>query len=149
MQSINIIDQTREISDITAWDKNDQKLLVSKVRARDIQEDIVSKIKDILSFEYEQNKVIVPYAMIATPKLIQIFQWDGENLEKKYDFPSSEVMSIYDQEFSEKRIFESYLEALVEGWLRDLAYNWKTENPPKLAELTQIGLVEKLSETVQ
>jgi len=149
MQSINIIDQTREISDITAWDKNDQKLLVSKVRARDIQEDIVSKIKDIVTFEHEQNKVIVPYAMIATPTLIQIFTWDGENLENHYNFSTSEVMSIYDQEFSDKRIFESYLEALVEGWLRDLAYNWKTENPPKLEELTQIGLVQKLSERVQ
>lgn len=149
MQSINIINQTREISDITAWDKNDQKLLVSKVRARDIQEDIVSKIKEIVTGEKEQNQVIVPYAMIATPKIIQIFTWNGEKLENNYNFSTSEVMSIYDQEFSDKRISESYLEALVEGWLRDLAYNWKSETPPKLEELTQIGLVPMLSETIQ
>ncbi len=31
-----------ELSDITGWDKNGQKFLVSKIRARDIEEDIKS-----------------------------------------------------------------------------------------------------------
>ena len=39
---------TIEVSDITAWDKNGQKLLVSKIRARDIEEDIKAKVAEIL-----------------------------------------------------------------------------------------------------
>jgi hypothetical protein len=140
---------TIELSDITGWDKTGQKILVSKVRARDIEEDIKSKIEEILNFEYQHHRVLVPYAMIATRENIKIFQWDGQNLENIYTFPTHEVMSEYDSEFNNKRIFEYYLETLVEGWLRDLAYNWKTENPPKYQELKKIGLVDKLSDAAK
>jgi hypothetical protein len=137
---------TIEVSDITAWDKNGQKLLVSKIRARDIEEDIKGKVAEILKFEYEHNHLIVPYGMTATPEYINIFQWDGENLTTVYTFPTYEVMSEYDSQFRKKRIFEYYLETLVESWLRDLADNWKTDHPPKLQELTQIGFVGKLGD---
>ena len=140
---------TIEVSDITAWDKNGQKLLVSKVRARDIPEDITAKVEAILKFEYEHNHIIVPFAMTATREKIKIFKWDGKNLECIYTFPTHEIMSEYDSEFSNKRIFEYYLETLVEGWLRDLAYKWKTENPPKYQELEQIHFIEKLADAAQ
>lgn len=149
MDSTKLSDTTIELSDITAWDKNGNKLLVSKVRARDIVEDITAKIENILKFEYEHNRVIIPYAMTATREEIKIFQWDGETLENVYTFPTHEVLSEYDLEFSKKRIFEYYLETLVEGWLRDLAYHWKTENPPKLQELQHIGFVENLADAAQ
>jgi hypothetical protein len=149
MDVTQISDQTVEVSDITAWDKNGNKLLVSKVRSRDIVEDITAKLEEILKFECEHNKVIVPYAMTATREEIKIFQWDGEKLENIYSFPTHEVLSEYDSEFSNKRIFEYYLETLLEGWLRDLAYSWKTDNPPKSQELRQIGFVEKLADAAQ
>ncbi|TVP63714.1 MAG: hypothetical protein EA343_07350 [Nodularia sp. (in: Bacteria)] len=137
---------TIEVSDITAWDKNGQKLLVSKIRARDIEEDIKAKVEEILKFEYEHNHLTVPYGMTATPEYINIFQWDGKNLATVYTFATHEVMTEYDSEFASKRVFEYYLETLVESWLRDLADNWKTDNPPKLQELTQIGFVDKLAD---
>ena len=149
MDVTQLSNKTIELSDITAWDKNGNKLLVSKVRARNIVEDITAKVEDILKFEYEHNKVIIPYAMTATREEIKIFQWDGENLKTIYTFPTHEVLSEYDPEFSHKRIFEYYLETLVEGWLRDLADNWKTENPPKLKELNQIGFVDKIVDATQ
>ena len=150
MDVTQLSNKTIELSDITAWDKNGNKLLVSKVRARNIVEDITAKVEDILKFEYEHNQVIIPYAMTATREEIKIFQWDGEKLENVYTFPTHEVLSEYDPEFShKKRIFEYYLETLVEGWLRDLADNWKTDNPPKSAELTQIGFVDKIADAAQ
>ncbi|MEA5514957.1 hypothetical protein [Nodularia sp. UHCC 0506] len=138
---------TTEVSDITAWDKKGQKLLVSKIRSRDIEEDIKGKVEEILNFEKEHNHLIVPYGMTATPEYINIFEWDGENIATVYTFPTHEVMAEYDSEFATKRIFEYYLETLVESWLRDLADNWKTDNPPKLQELTQIGFVDNLADT--
>ena len=150
MDVTQLSNKTIELSDITAWDKNGNKLLVSKVRARNIVEDITAKVEDILKFEYEHNKVIIPYAMTATREEIKIFQWDGEKLENVYTFPTHEVLSEYDPEFSnKKRIFEYYLETLVEGWLRDLTDNWKTDNPPKSEELTQIGFVDKIADAAQ
>jgi hypothetical protein len=50
----------------------------------------------------------------------------------------------YDPEFPRERVFESYLLTLVEAWLRDLAYHWKSENPPGSEELGRAGLLEKL-----
>ncbi|MFM8006669.1 MAG: hypothetical protein ACKO86_17400, partial [Dolichospermum sp.] len=130
MDTTKLSDTKIELSDSTAGDKNGNKILVSKVRARDIVEDITAKIENILKFEHEHNRVIIPYAMTATREEIKFFQWDGEKLENVYTFPTHEVLCEYDPEFShKKRIFEYYLETLVEGWLRDLAENWKTDHP--------------------
>ncbi|MEA5577970.1 hypothetical protein [Anabaena sp. UHCC 0451] len=103
MDTTQLSDKTIELSDITAWDKNGNKLLVSKVRARDIVEDITAKVENILKFEYEHNRVIIPYAMTATREEIKFFQWDGENLQDVYIFPTHEVLSEYDPEFSHKK----------------------------------------------
>jgi hypothetical protein len=41
-------------------------------------------------------------------------------------------------------VFESYLLTLVEAWLRDLSYHWKSENPPGSEELRSAGLLKRL-----
>ena len=45
MDVTQLSNKTIELSDITAWDKNGNKLLVSKVRARNIVEDITAKLQ--------------------------------------------------------------------------------------------------------
>ncbi|HLP92025.1 MAG TPA: hypothetical protein VK184_25975 [Nostocaceae cyanobacterium] len=141
--------QTIELSDITGWDKEGKKFLVSKVRARDIVEDITAKVEEILKFEYQHHRVIVPYGMTATREEIKIFEWDGKELKNCFTFSADEVLSEYDAEFRNKKIFEYYLETLVEAWLRDLASNWKTDHPPKSQELKQIGFVDQLADAAK
>lgn len=51
------------------------------------------------------------------------------------------VLSHYDADFTGKRIFEFYLLTLVEAWLRDLAYHWKSPNPPGSEELKASGFL--------
>ncbi len=138
-----------EFSDVTAWANDGQKLLVSKVRARSLIEDLYTKVKNILIFEQEQNHHVVPFAMTVTPKEIHFYEWNDRKLNELFKFSTPEILSIYDSEFEEKRIFESYLEILVESWLRDLAWNWKTDNPPKYQELQEIGFIEKLVDATQ
>jgi len=55
------------------------------------------------------------------------------------------VLRHYEAEFGTKRIFELYLTALVEAWLRDLAYHWKSEKPPASEQLAAIGLLQQLA----
>ena len=55
-----------------------------------------------------------------------------------------QVLQHYDTDFPRRRVFEFYLLTLVEAWLRDLAYHWKSENPPGSEELGRTGLLEKL-----
>jgi hypothetical protein len=62
-----------------------------------------------------------------------------------------DVLRFYDPEFAGKdshygsrRIFREYVATLVEAWLRDLAYHWKSEEPPGTAELAPTGLLVSL-----
>jgi hypothetical protein len=136
-------------SDVTAWDKNEHKLLVSQVRARDLKEDLQFKIEQVLRLEYKNYNFIIPFGMTVTRQAINFYSWDSKTLKLLFTFSTEEVLSVYEPEFGVKRIFEYYLETLIEGWLRDLAYGWKTNNPPKLAELEAIGFVDKLSDANQ
>jgi hypothetical protein len=43
-------------------------------------------------------------------------------------------------------MFLDYVETLVEGWLRDLAYHWKSASPPGAEALAGTGLLERIKE---
>lgn len=85
------------------------------------------------------------YVLTIDPDFIHLYRPTGENLgEPIAQFDTRQVLRHYDPEFPGKRVFEPYLLTLVEAWLRDLAYHWKSENPPGSEELGRTGLLEKL-----
>jgi hypothetical protein len=87
----------------------------------------------------------VAYVLTIDPNRIQVYRPGGESLgEPIVHLDTRQVLQHYDPEFSRKRVFESYLLTLVEAWLRDLAYHWKSEDPPGSEELAGTGLLEKL-----
>jgi hypothetical protein len=57
---------------------------------------------------------------------------------------TAKILSHYDSDFGRKRIFEHYLLTLVEAWLRDLAYHWKSPNPPGSEELKAAGFLGRV-----
>ncbi|WP_422927256.1 hypothetical protein [Singulisphaera sp. PoT] len=58
--------------------------------------------------------------------------------------PTAGILKHYDDEFGSKRVFLYYLSSLVEAWIRDLAYHWKSASPPGLDRLAGTGFVEKI-----
>jgi len=87
----------------------------------------------------------VAFVLTIDPNRIQLYRPGGESLgEPIVQLDTRQVLQHYDPEFPGKRVFESYLLTLVEAWLRDLAYHWKSENPPGSEELGRAGLLEKL-----
>ena len=87
----------------------------------------------------------VAFVLTIDPNHIELYRPAGENLgEPLVHLDTQQVLQHYDPEFAGKRVFESYLLTLVEAWLRDLAYHWKSENPPGSEELGRTGLLEKL-----
>jgi hypothetical protein len=87
----------------------------------------------------------VSFVLTIDPNRIQLYRPGGESFgEPIVQFDTRQVLQHYDPEFPGKRVFESYLLTLVEAWLRDLAYHWKSENPPGSEELGKAGLLEKL-----
>ena len=88
----------------------------------------------------------VAFVLTIDPNCIQLYRSEGESLgEPIVCLDTRHVLQHYDPEFPGKRVFESYLLTLVEAWLRDLAYHWKSEDPPGSEELGRAGLLEKLA----
>ncbi len=85
------------------------------------------------------------YFLAIDPNSIWLFRPEREILgEPIVRLDTRQVLQHYDPDFPRERVFESYLVTLVEAWLRDLAYHWKSENPPGAEELRKAGLLEKL-----
>ena len=87
----------------------------------------------------------VAFVLTIDPNRIQLYGPEGGSLgEPIVHLDTRQVLQHYDPEFPGKRVFESYLLTLVEAWLRDLAYHWKSGDPPGSEELGKAGLLEKL-----
>lgn len=99
----------------------------------------------ILSRQLAKSAERIAFVLTIDPNSIQLYRPAGEDLgEPLIHLDTRQVLQHYDPEFAGKRVFEPYLLTLAEAWLRDLAYHWKSENPPGSAELGRTGLLEKL-----
>lgn len=144
----NIIDQKRNVrADIIAFNKDNEPILLVEVKSNELKSKnnlYNQAIEQIIFYLNVANKLI-HFGMLVTPENIQIYQWDGINLSKPIlCLQTADVLSHYEAEFKKKKIFHLYLTTLVEAWLRDLAYHWKSQSPPATKELEAIGLLEKL-----
>lgn len=129
-------------ADIIVADKDGQIVLLVEVKANKLQlQSAISQLKSYL----RNLQTDIRFAMLANLEEIQIFKVKGDNkIELKISLKTVDILSHYDPEFGEKRIFELYLITLLDAWLRDLAYHWKSEIPPASKELAEIGLLDKI-----
>ena len=141
-------------ADIIALDKDDRVVVLIEVKIIEAQEPaakqriadyMISWMKAVLA-KISEQRTIIPYAMFVDTEQILIFKWDGVNLsEPVCSLNTGEILRHYEPEFGSKRIFKRYLTRLVEAWLRDLAYNWKSEIPTASEQIAKIGLLPLLA----
>ena len=81
------------------------------------------------------------YAMLVDPGSIRIWK---NRTSKPLVLPTAEILRHYEPSYGSEVIGGYYSSALVEAWLRDLAYRWKSDEPPALKELSKLGLVAQL-----
>jgi hypothetical protein len=115
----------------------------TELKSREAKQKIISQLKSYL----QAANTNIPFAMLVDLEDIEIFQGDDASLSAKpiASLKTMDVLRHYEAEFGTKRIFELYLTALVEAWLRDLAYHWKSEKPPASEQLAAIGLLQQLA----
>jgi hypothetical protein len=139
-----------ERPDFVALDKEGQIVLIAEVKGFpfNFQETKAKYYATLRLVDYlKAAKTVVPFAMLVDVYKIQIFKWDGNNLlEPIVCFNTVDVLSYYEPQFSKKRIFSLYLRGLLEAWLRDLAYNWKSAIPPLTKEIAEINLLQLLKD---
>ncbi|MEG4207014.1 hypothetical protein QUA20_24185 [Microcoleus sp. Pol7_A1] len=141
-------------ADIVALDKDDRIVVLIEVKIIQAQETaakqriadyMISWMKAALAKMSEQRTVI-PYAMFVDTEQILIFKWDGVNLsEPVCSLNTGEILRSYQPDFGSKGIFGHTIETLVEAWLHDLAYHWKSEIPPASKKIAEIGLLPMLA----
>jgi hypothetical protein len=147
MQATNLELQDVERPDVVALDKDGKIVLIIEAQGfpfdsnqKKTKENAILRIIDYL----EASKDLIPFAMFVDLKNILVFQWDGYNLSELLSFNTGDVLSYYEPEFNQKQIFNLYLTGLIEAWISDFCYHWKSEIPPASKEIAEIGLSQLL-----
>jgi hypothetical protein len=134
--------------DIIAQDRNGKTILLVEVKARHLENRqhkdwFIEKVKSYLQATNAQ----IPFAMLVDLEDIQIFRCDVLNWSEPISqIKTADVLIHYEPKYGKIRIFYHYLERLVEAWLRDLAYHWKSKEPPASEQLSAIGLLQQLED---
>jgi hypothetical protein len=127
--------------DAAVVDRENHAVALIQVKASPIG----AKGETIVRGQLERFADHVDFVMTVDPASIHLYRVDGSDLGRPIVYlETPQILQHYDLEFPKRRVFESYLLTLVEAWLRDLAYHWKSENPPGAEELQRAGLLEKL-----
>ncbi|HLP88240.1 MAG TPA: hypothetical protein VK184_06570 [Nostocaceae cyanobacterium] len=135
--------------DIVVVDKNQEIALLVDIQIQppqigELKEQYLSQFSQ-LYLENANNEKDIRFAMSANLTNITIFKSNSEIVRQPIvSFVSADILSHYEPDFSKKKILYLYFRTLLEAWLRDLAYHWKSEIPPGSQELAKIGLLEKL-----
>ncbi|MDZ7956739.1 MAG: hypothetical protein RMY34_02325 [Aulosira sp. DedQUE10] len=136
--------------DFLALNKDGQIVLIAEVKGFpfNFKETKVKNYATLRLIDYLHSaKILIPFAMLVDVNNILIFKWDGNNLsEAIISLNTADVLINYDPKFRNKRIFSLYLKGLIEAWVRDLSYHWKSEIPPFTKEVTAIGLSQLLED---
>ena len=126
---------------VIALDRNDKPVMLIQVKGRP-EENAYDRPQ--LVTDLQETDIRFSYAMLATLKDTRIFKWDGSTLSEVLHLPTADVLTPYDPEFRNKRIYGDHLTVLIEGWLRDIAFHWSSNTPPFFEALERIGLGKRL-----
>jgi hypothetical protein len=132
-------------ADVVAFDAAEEPVMLVEVKAmREVDPEVYAETIELLRARADEHAI--PFFMLADLATVRIFQ-RGSALPD-LEVPYESALAPYEVEPTagpRGRIYHRYLERLVEAWLRDLAYHWKSESPPYQAELERLGLVEKIA----
>jgi hypothetical protein len=129
--------------DFVAKDKDGNIFLIGEVKTNNLRGNAREQLKHYLS-QYHGD---ISFGMLVDTENIQIFRWNEQELSEPIQvLNTADILRFYDPKFGQKQIFESYLTTLVEAWLRDLAYHWKSPKPPAAAVMEDIGLLPHLAD---
>jgi hypothetical protein len=129
-------------ADIIAEDRDGRPVLLVEVKGDTPSDAAVSRFLDILTETPES----IAFGMLVDPKTIRVYR-RGERFPVA-EFDAVEILRYYFPEYTgepapygHRLLFKFHVRTLTGSWLSDLAYRWKTGQPPMLQELEAIGLL--------
>jgi hypothetical protein len=136
-------------ADVIVDDKDDRPFMVVEIKAS----VACSEALQGFSNQLDHADASILFGMFVDLENIHLLKRDStqDTFVNLVILDTREVLRHYASEFAGKDsryvgspIFHDYLETLVEGWLRDLAYHWKSANPPGVEVLSATGLIERI-----
>jgi hypothetical protein len=130
--------------DAAVLDREDHAVALVQVKSRPLGDEwtrLLRSDKRRISESFPN----AAFLLAIDPKYIHLYRLtEKEVTDPVVHLDTAKVLGHYDPDFSKERIFENYLITLVEAWLRDLAYHWKSPSPPGSNELKAAGLLSKV-----
>lgn len=126
-------------ADILVYDADGLPLLVVEVKSDSRGGDCRDQV---LAYQ-RGSRPPIPFGMVVHPETIVLIK-DDPGGPREIVLSTVEVLSHYEPDFGNKRIFPYYFAVLVEGWLRDLIFRWNSEEPPGLEVVRSLGLLDHL-----
>ncbi len=126
--------------DAVVVDKENRAVALVEVKSQPVE-----NWSKILQSRLRQIAEQAAFLLTVDPNSTHVYKICGESLGKPVvELGTAEILRHYDPDFPRERLFEPYLLTLVEAWLRDLAYHWKSTSPPGAEELRAAGMLEML-----
>ncbi|QEH36126.1 hypothetical protein OJF2_46860 [Aquisphaera giovannonii] len=135
-------------ADVIGYDRNDEPFLIVEVDVS-VHDDIRF---DRFVARFLDMQPPLPFGIYADLEWITLLGRDGEEGAMPLcRLDARTMLGRYDPDFRGKHstygtklIFGDYLTTLVEVWLQDLAFHWKSEEPPGSSELAGTEFLRRL-----
>jgi hypothetical protein len=128
--------------DAAVFDRERLPVALIQVKARPLGKEWTAIVRSELK---QRPFPPADFLLAIDPICIHLYRLTDRELgDPVVHLDTTKVLSHYDPDFTGKRIFEFYLLTLVEAWLRDLAYHWKSPNPPGSEELNAAGFLGRV-----
>ena len=131
-------------ADILVTASQGQPLLVVEVKRRPFDQSArqqVERYSQAVGAEFVMG--IDPQEIIVAPARNGQPDWDHA-----VTLSTSRILRHYAEVPDLESVEAFYLESLIEAWLRDFSFSWKSQTPPGYDELDQIGLASRLRNSV-
>jgi hypothetical protein len=146
METRTLSSRHRIIADLAAF-ADGQPFLIVEVKAMHGAAALAAGwLINLLHRFKEDSGREVPFGMVVDLDDILVFDLRRPDPAMPVcGFKTREILEAYDPDFAHKPIYDDYLQALVERWLRMFGWRMSLASPRGAKELTEAGLADLLN----
>jgi hypothetical protein len=141
MPAIQRISDRVCLADVVAFDRDDKPVVVVAADERPLYPQSIGFNLEVL----QAIRKDIPFAILAYAEEMTIYRKHRtRSLEPVATIPTREIIRFYAPESVEGRLFSRFIAAMIDVWLRDFMWHWKSPTPPYSETMAALGLVERL-----
>jgi hypothetical protein len=141
MSAIQRISDRMAEADIVAFDSDDRPILIVAADIKVPESWLLGAYLEVLG----SIRRDIPFVILANAEEMTIYRKDRtRSIDPIATIPTKETLRFYNPDFGKEREFKSFLVAMIDAWLRDFIYHWKSPEPPQSEVMTAVGLAARL-----